>query len=195
MTTTMTDLQAVAHAVVRRAERQGSVVPSEIRAELAQMNIAKGQWKEVVALSRPALRYRQGRYYYKAQISPRMREEQRHQRLIHQTIHQLLRQYKKMIAPTERRRQGRTNFVLPVKVRIDKERELAVLSRDLSEAGIRLIGTQSLLGQKVEVLINQPDGGEPLCFLTRILWTCAVGDGLFENGGVFLERIEQASSG
>jgi hypothetical protein len=45
----------------------------------------------------------------------------------------------------------------------------------------------------VEVLISQPGGGEPLCFLTRILWTCAVGDGLFENGGVFLEKIETVS--
>src|SRR5262249_29405298 len=139
------------------------------------------------------LRYRQGRYYYKAQVSPRMREEQRHQRVIYHTIHQLLRQYKKNKAQTERRRLGRAEFVQPVKVRIDQERELTVLSRDLSEAGIRLIGTQSLLGQKVEVLINQPDGGEPLCFLTRILWTCAVGDGLFENGGVFLEKIETVS--
>jgi hypothetical protein len=190
MTTTMTELQAVAHAVVRRAERQGFVLPSEIRAELAQLSIPKGQWKEVVALSQPALRYRQGRYYYKAQISPRMREEQRHQRAIHQTIQQLLRQYKKNMAQTERRRQGRTNFVQPVKVRIDKDREIAVLSRDLSEAGIRLIGTQSFLGQKIEVLITPPGGSEPFCFLTRILWTCTVGDGLFENGGVFLEKLE-----
>ena len=78
-----------------------------------------------------------------------------------------------------------------MRVRIDREREITVLSRDLSEAGIRLIGTQSFLGQKVEVLISQPDGGEPLCFLTRILWTCTVGDGLFENGGVFLEKLDQ----
>ena len=83
MTNTTTGLQAVAHAVVRRAERQGFVLPSEIRAELAQMSIPKTHWKEVVALSRPALRCRQGRYYYKPLISPRMRQEQR-QREDHQ---------------------------------------------------------------------------------------------------------------
>jgi PilZ domain len=192
---TMTELQAVAHVVVRRAERQGFVLPSEIRAELAHMSIPKGQWKEVVALSRPALRYRQGRYYYKALISPRLREEQRHQRAIHHTVHQLIRRYKKDHSLAERRQQGRTDFVQPVKVRIDNQRELTVLSRDLSETGIRLIGTQSLLGQKVEVLLSHPDGGESCRFLTRILWTCVVGDGLFENGGVFLEKIDNQESG
>jgi hypothetical protein len=186
----MTELQAVAHAVVRRAERQGFVLPSEIRAELAHASIPKTQWKEVVSLSRRALRYRQGRYYYKPLLSPRLREEQRHQRAIHHTVHQLIRRYKKDHSSAERRQQGRTDFVQPVKVRIDNQRELAVLSRDLSETGIRLIGTQSLLGQKVEVLLPHPNGGEPCRFLTRILWTCSVGDGLFENGGTFLEMIE-----
>jgi len=186
----MTDLQAVAHAVVRRAERQGFVLPSEIRAELAQLSMPQKQWKEVVALSRPALRYRQGRYYYKALVSPRMREEQRHQRAVHFTVRQLIREYKKTLAQGERRQQGRTDFVQAVKVRIDSQRELAVLSRDLSETGIRLIGTQSLLGQKVEVMISRSDSGDPYCFLTRILWTCVVGDGLFENGGAFLEMVE-----
>jgi hypothetical protein len=186
----MSDLDAVAHSVVRRAERQGFVLPSEIRAELAQQSIPQKQWKEVVALSRPALRYRQGRYYYKALVSPRMREEQRHQRAVHFSARQLIREYKKNNALAERRQQGRTDFVQPVKVRIDELRELTVLSRDLSETGIRLIGTQSLLGQKVEVKIPRSSGKEPCCFLTRILWTCVVGDGLFENGGTFLEMVE-----
>jgi PilZ domain len=189
-----TDLEAVAHAVVRRAERQGFVLPSEIRAELAHLSIPQKQWKEVVALSRPALRYRQGRYYYKALVSPRMREEQRHQRAVHLTVRQLIREYKKNNAPGDRRQQGRTDFVQAVKVRIENQRELAVLSRDLSETGIRLIGTQSLLGQKVEVMIPRPESGDPYCFLTRILWTCVVGDGLFENGGVFLEMIDNQKS-
>ena len=186
---TMTDLQAVAHAVVRRAERQGFVLPSEIREELAQQRIPKGQWKEIIEISRPTLRYRQGRYYYQPLLSPRMREEQRQQRAIHLTIRHLVRDYKKNHALDERRQQGRLDFIQPVKVRTENQRELAVLSRDLSATGIRLIGTQSLLGQKVEVLFTRPDGGEPCGFLTRILWTCTVGDGLFENGGIFLEMV------
>src|SRR5439155_24902326 len=124
---TVTDLQTVAHAVVRRAERQGFVLPSEIRAELAHLSMPQKQWKEVVALSRPALRYRQGRYYYKALVSPRMREEQRHQRAVHLTVRQLIREYKKTLAQGERRQQGRTDFVQALKVRIDSQRELAVL--------------------------------------------------------------------
>src|SRR5438445_11110125 len=125
----VTDLQTVAHAVVRRAERQGFVLPSEIRAELAQLHIPPKQWKEVVALSRPALRYRQGRYYYKALVSPRMREEQRHQRAVHLTVRQLIREYKKSHAPGDRRQQGRTDFIQAVKVYLDPQRELTVLSR------------------------------------------------------------------
>jgi hypothetical protein len=186
---TVTELQAVAHAVVRRAERQGFVLPSEIREELAQQRIPKGQWKEIVELSRPILRYRQGRYYYQPLLSPRMREEQRQQRAIHLTIRRLVRDYKKNHALDERRQQGRVDFIQPVKVRTENQRELAVLSRDLSTTGIRLLGTQSILGQKVEVLIPGPDGGDPCSFVTRILWTCTVGDGLFENGGIFLEMV------
>ncbi|HLJ96584.1 MAG TPA: PilZ domain-containing protein [Gemmataceae bacterium] len=187
---TMTDLQTVANAVVRRAERQGFVLPSEIRAELAHLSMPQKQWKEVVALSRPVLRFRQGRYYYQAVVSPRMREEKRHQRAIHLTVRQLIREYKKTHALGDRRQQGRADFIQPVKVRIENQRELAVLSRDLSETGIRLIGTQSLLGQKVEVVIPRSNAGEPYCIRTRILWTCSVGDGLYENGGTFLEMVE-----
>jgi hypothetical protein len=190
---TMTDLQNVAHAVVRRAERQGFVLPSEIREELAQQSIPKGQWKEVVAISQPILRYRQGRYYYQPPVSPRMREEQRQQRTIQLAIRNLIRDYKKNHALDERRQQARVDFIQPVKVRTENQRELAVLSRDLSATGIRLIGTQSLLGQKIEVLFIRPDGEESCCALTRILWTCTVGDGLFENGGIFLEMIAPQS--
>src|SRR6516164_7952350 len=106
-----TDLQTVAHAVVRRAERQGFVLPSEIRAELAHQSIPQKQWKEVVALSRPALRYRHGKYYFKALVSPRMREEKRHQRAVHVTVRQLIREYKKNNALADRRQQGRMDFV------------------------------------------------------------------------------------
>src|SRR5579871_4131284 len=187
---TMTDLQTVANAVVRRAERQGFVLPSEIRAELAHLSMPQKQWKEVVALSRPVLRFRQGRYYYQAVVSPRMREEKRHQRAIHLTVRQLIREYKKTHALGDRRQQGRADFIQPVKIRIENQRELAVLSRDLSETGIRLIGTQSLLGQKVEVVIPRSNTGQPYCIRTRILWTCSVGDGLYENGGTFLEMVE-----
>ncbi len=185
----VTDLQAVANTVVRRAERQGFVRASDIRRELAHTSLPEKEWKKVVALSRTALRYRQGRYYFKPVVSPSMRQEHRRQRAIHQAVRQLARQYRKNHSQIERRKEGRIDFVQPVRVCIDGERELTLLSRDLSLTGIRLIGTTSLLGQRVEVVVAGVEGAEPARFLVRILWTYAVGDGLFENGGKFLELV------
>ncbi|HLN29266.1 MAG TPA: PilZ domain-containing protein [Gemmataceae bacterium] len=183
----MTDLREVADAVVRRAQRKGFILPSEIREELAHTNLPETQLEEVIALSRPSLRFHQGRYYFKTKLSPRVRQEKRQQRAVHQVIRQLVRQYKKKNAQTERRQQGRADFIQPVKVRTEDKREFTLLSRDLSESGIRLIGTRGLLGQKVQVDVPHPDGKEHSSFLVRVIWTCAIGDGLFENGGTFLE--------
>ena len=48
-------------------------------------------------------------------------------------------------------------------------------------------GTKRLLGQKVLVTLPNPEGGPSTKFVVRVLWTCSVGDDLFENGGNFLE--------
>ena len=181
------ELQPIVQAVTRRAQRQGFVLQREVREELAHAGLAENRWKDVVAGAKPALRYRQGRYYYQPAVSDRLREEMRHQQAIHRIIGQLIRQYKKSVAQLDRRQQGRIDFVQPVKVETDDGRQLSLLSRDLSPSGIRLIGTRSLLGQKVRVLIPRPDSDEPWYFVVRILWTCTVGDALFENGGSFLE--------
>jgi hypothetical protein len=182
------NLQGIADLVIRRAQRQGSLVPLDIREELTQAGVSDAYWKEVVALARPALRYRQGRYYYTAPISQRVRQEQEHQRNIHQAVRQLIRQHR-AAGLVERREQDRIDFIQPIRVRTEDDREFSLLSRDLSATGIRLIGTQRLLGQKVRVLIPQPESSTPWNFLVRILWTCAVGDGLFENGGTFVEVV------
>jgi hypothetical protein len=129
------------------------------------------------------------RAHRQIKLSPRLRQERQQQRAIHHAVRELMRQYKKSHAQTERRQQGRIDFIQPVKVRFDDQRELTLLSRDLSEAGIRIIGTRSLLGQKIRVLVPRPDSDESTCFVVRILWTCSVGDGLFENGGAFLEIV------
>jgi hypothetical protein len=48
-----------------------------------------------------------------------------------------------------------------------------------------------LLGQKVRIFIPYPGSpetsNEGWSFVVRILWTCAIGEDLFENGGAFLE--------
>ena len=66
-------------------------------------------------------------------------------------------------------------------------RDLNLLSRDLSATGIRLVGTRRMLGLKVEITIPDSEGEESITLFARVLWTCAVGDDLFENGCRFLE--------
>jgi hypothetical protein len=187
-------LQAVADTVGRRAQRQGYVVPREIREELASAGVPEARWKDVLALTHPALRLRNGRYYYPSPVSERVRKEQHAQRLIHRAARQIIRLYKDAAQRVERREQERVAFVQPVTVTTEDERELTLLSRDISPTGIRLIGTRSFLGQKVRVEIPQVDDTGPWCFLVRILWTCAVGDELFENGGQFLEVVPAEGS-
>lgn len=184
-----TTLQDVAHTIVRRAQQQGYVVPRDIRTELTQAGLSEGQWKDVVGLARESLNCRQGRYYHIRAFSPRLQQEQNHQRLIHRAVRSLIRQYKDNAAAQERRQQDRVEYLQPVKVQIEDGREFTLLSRDLSTSGIRLIGTRRLLGHKVKVSLPRNGEGEPCRLLVRILWTCAVGDDLFENGGSFLELV------
>jgi hypothetical protein len=126
----------------------------------------------------------------RAAVSPRLREQQQNERDIHRVVGELVRLHKQT-ARAERRRQDRVDFLQSVHVRLENQRELQLLSRDLSKAGIRLIATESLLGQKLLVTVPRPDNGESATFQVRILWTCSIGDGLFENGGSFLELVSE----
>jgi hypothetical protein len=186
---TLTDLQGIANTIVQRAQRRGYIVPREIRAELANAGLPDDQWKDVVELARPSLYYRQGRYYFINAVSPRLREELSQQDRIQRTIRQLIRRHKQNAGQVERRGQDRIDFIQPIKVQTEDRREYTLLSRDLSTTGIRLIGTRSLLGQKIRVVLTPEGHVEPCVFLVRVLWTCAIGDDLFENGGTFLEVV------
>jgi hypothetical protein len=181
------NLQSVADRVVRRAKRQGYVVPSDIRDELSQAGLPDTLWKDVAALAGPSLTYRRGRYYFEAPVSARVRQEQVQQRDIQKAIRQIIRRHRAGAGRVERRGQDRIDFIQAVKVITDDGREFTLLSRDLSASGIRLIGTRGLLGQKVRVLIPRDKQEAPWSFRVRILWTCAIGDDLVENGGTFLE--------
>src|SRR5262249_36889836 len=183
------DLQRVADAVIRRAQRQGHVVPREVREELTRAGLSDGLWKAVLDLARGTLSFRRGRYYYPGAVSPRLEEEQNRQRAIDRAVRGLIRRHKATAARLERRRNDRIDWIQSVKVYTEEGRELTLLSRDLSTTGIRLLGTCRLLGQKVRVVLPGEGEGEPCGFRVRILWTCAVGDDLFENGGTFLERL------
>jgi hypothetical protein len=185
----MTNLEGVANAIVRRAQRQGFIIPREIRQELSDAGLPDDLWREVVSLAQTSLNYRQGRYYYVNGVSSRMELEQHQQRIIQRALRQLIRQYKTEAARIERRQNGRIDFIQQVKVQTEDGREFTLLTRDISTTGIRLIGTRSLLGQKVRVHIPRGEQEEACTFLVRILWTCALGDELFENGGNFLEMV------
>jgi hypothetical protein len=186
-----TDLQGVARHVTRRAQRQGFIIARDVREELAEAGQPEALWKDVLALARPSLHYRGGRYYYAPPVSARVQAEQSHQREVAHAVRALIDRYRSA-ARVERREHGRVDFVQPVQVTAEDGREMTLLSRDLSPTGIRLIGTRRLLGQKVRVRVSCPDG-PPWDFLVRVLWACPVGDDLVENGGTFLtvERLEK----
>jgi hypothetical protein len=189
---TPTDLQGIAHAIVRRAQRQGYVVPREVREELRHAGLSEEPWRDVLALAHGTLSYRQGRYYYASPVSPRLEEEQRQQRVVQRAVRQVMRRYKEdQAARDERRREERVDYGQPVKVWTTDGRVLTVLGRDLSLTGIRLLCTRSLLGQRVRVQLPRGDKAGPCSLLVRILWTCAIGDDLFENGGTFLEVVTE----
>jgi hypothetical protein len=181
-----TSLERVAALVVHRAQRQGFITPREVRDELTQAGLSALLWRDVVALARPALRYRQGRYHYRTPVSARVREEQAHLRGIQRAVRQIIRRYRTAASGVERRGEDRIDFVQPVKVTTEDRRKFTLLTRDLSATGVRLVGTQRLLGQKVRVTIPAPDGSTSWDFLVRILWTCPVGEDLVENGGTFI---------
>lgn len=183
---TTTDLQEIADAVVQKAQRQGSVLAREIRKELTEAGAPGSLWKDVVALTRSSLRYHKGRYHYTPPTHTALREQDQ-QRAIRETIEDMIGQYRDHSSRIERREQNRIDFVQTVRAHGEDGKEFSLLSRDLSSTGIRLIGTRSLLGQKIHLRIPRPDGSGPWCFLVRILWTCAVGEDLFENGGMFVE--------
>jgi hypothetical protein len=187
----LNDLQNVANAVVRRAEKQGFVLAREVREQLAEAGLAETLWKDVVKLARPALRYHRGRYHH-ASVSERVLRDQDQQQAVRRVVRQIVRAHRAAARQVERREDSRVEFIQPVKVQTEDGREFTLLSRDLSATGIRLLGTRRLLGQKVRVLVALPGDatarrGQVWSFLVRILWTCAIGDDLFENGGTFIE--------
>lgn len=184
-----TPLRGVADSVIRRAQRQGYVVPRDVREELSQAGLPVEQWREVLGLARESLHYRQGRYYSIQAISPRLHEQQSQQEIVFHTVRELIRRQQAVRNDSERRHQDRIDFVQQVRVSMEDGREYRVLTRDLSPTGIRLVGSRSLLGQKVRVHLPAAAGSRACTFAVRILWSCAVGDDLFENGGSFMEMV------
>ncbi len=180
------NLQGVAELVVRRAQRQGYVRPREVCEVLSEQGLSESLWKDVVAVARPSLKYRRGRYYYEAPVSPRVAQQQSMQRAIERAIGRLLSQHRQAQPQLERRVHERMEFIQPVQVQTEDGHQYTVLTRDISASGIRLVGTRRFLGQKLRVIISS-GGSKPWVFIVQILWTCTVGTDLVENGGAFIE--------
>ncbi len=166
----LTDLQGIAEEVVQRARGQGFVVRREIREALVQAGLPETHWKDVLALAQAFLRQ---------------------QREVQQAVRQIIHDYRVGTTEVERRQHGRVPFIQPTKILLPDHREIQLLSRDISPTGIRLIGTRSLQGQKVRVMIPRQDNGQgDWCFLVQILWSSQIGENLVEHGGVFLELLD-----
>ncbi|HZZ82651.1 MAG TPA: PilZ domain-containing protein [Gemmataceae bacterium] len=184
------DLQPVADAVLRLAKRQGHVTARDVRSELRIAGLPEAKWKDAIGLIQSSLVHRQGRYYHRDTFSPRVKKEHAQQLAIQKVIRRLIRHHRQRGNSDERRRQVRVDFIQPVKIRTEEGKEFRLMSRDLSTTGVRLLGTKQLLGQKVELELPSGADDEPACrVLVRILWTCSVGDDLFENGGSFVELL------
>ncbi len=186
-------LENVAEAVLRLAKRQGHVTARQIRSEMCLAGLDETGWKDALACVRSALVLRQGRYYHKEAYNPRLQKEHAQLLAIQKVVRRLIRRHKERVKSDERRGQTRIDFIQPVKVRTEDGAEYTLLSRDLSATGVRLLGTKRLLGNKVQLTLPTGADQPPCRLLVRILWTCAVGDDLFENGGIFLQLLPAES--
>lgn len=184
------DLNSVADAVKRRAESDGHVVIEDVRAELEKAGQSPDSWAEVLKLASTHLMHRAGKYFYVVPTSPLRERQERQQHAIEETVDQLVGQYRQLADQAERREANRIQFMQAATVRMEGQPLHRVLTRDISASGIRLLGTKSMLGQRVQVEVPGP-AGEPFIFLVRMVWACEVADNLYENGGVLLEVVNR----
>lgn len=182
------DVQAVARVVIDRARERQFVVSGDIRAELARAGLTQGSWREVVVAARPALRCLRGRYYYAApaaeELRGRVRQEARDLARMRRAVRDVLRQGRRPRAGEHRGRR-RVPLVRPVRVVTGAGEELHFIAQDVSLSGMRLIGNRGLAGQKVWVEVPKARGGS-WRFSVAVLWAKPIGDGLIQQGGVFV---------
>src|SRR5262249_47699595 len=108
-----TNLQTIADQIVLRAQRQGSLQGRAVRGELLAAGLSESLWKDVLALARGSLSYRNDHYYYTASVSERVRAEQSQQQDVRSAVESLTRD-QTAAGGVERREQDRFDFVQPV---------------------------------------------------------------------------------
>lgn len=126
-----------------------------------------------------------------------MSTDKDHLRKIQDAVKELVELQEAIDNQIERREKDRSVFIQSIIARTESGEELRLLTRDLSSTGVRLIGTHRLLGQKLTVIIPKPTfpgeipgENDSISFQVRILWTCEVGDNLYENGGSLMKVID-----
>src|SRR5439155_22177526 len=72
---TQASLQDIAELIGQRAQREGCVRAQDVRQELERAGKSPRLWKDVLALARPSLNLRRGRYYYTPAVSDRLRQQ------------------------------------------------------------------------------------------------------------------------
>ncbi|GIW78419.1 MAG: hypothetical protein KatS3mg105_0226 [Gemmatales bacterium] len=181
------NLDAAASAVLDRLKAEGALLPKQIQAQLTDAGIPADRWKEVVALLKPRIQFRKGRYVFVPPLSTRVREEKKRRQTHVRAVRDLIRAYQKIVVARERREFKRVHFIKPVTFESDDGRSFQLLSQDISYSGLRLVGTTNLQGLKGAVHIPQEDmGGGQWSFRLHVLWSVPAGDGLIVSGAVFL---------
>jgi hypothetical protein len=189
-------MNRVAQTIVSRARQQGYVRSNDIRDELKRIGEPATEWKEVVRKAGASLALKNGRYYYVSPLRARIREGHRHLQGVKRAARTLIRTYKAASVHIERRNHRRINFILPVQVISTNGKTHQMVTQDISLNGVRVIGSQSLRGQKARVLMPNIDhGGGQWLFTVHFLWSSTIGDHLVESGGIFLEVSEEMKHG
>lgn len=186
---TTPDLQAVAKSILLLAENNGFVVPRDVRNELKAVGLPETDWKKIIEYLRESLNYRQGRYYFIKPSSPRLVKQKSSQDAIRSAVESLMENTSVLPVDNNRRQETRHNFPFPIQAQSEDGENFTVLGRDLSSTGIRIVSGKSLLGRKLVLCLKNSTNhfDREISLLTRIVWTESVGDGLYENGGTFLD--------
>jgi hypothetical protein len=131
----------------------------------------------------------------KLAVSPRHQAAQDPERILPMAVHQATGQYER--APVQSGSWGQNSAELFQSVVIQTEdgRKFTFILRNLCRFGLHLLGTRSLLGQKVSIQVPNLEKEASSCFLVRIVWVRRVAEGVVECGGMFLNPYATAGPG
>jgi len=189
-------LREAARTLVERARREGALLPEEVTAELHRAGLAADLCRDVIRAAGGSLVLRSGRYHYvpagRNRLRLRLRHDQREQQAVQRVVRRLIRHFQREEkVRQERRACQRVSFSQAVTVVTQDQQVLHLVTREISLSGVRLLSTSNLQGQQLRLWL--PAAGSPArCFRVCMLWSAIVGDDLYENGGLFLEMLDDA---